>query len=133
MTECTQTALQFPGFSRRKIDVSFNGGDITSNGGVQLLRWADERTGLIKAAARAIGDSRRRKSCTHALESLVRQRVYGLSLGYEDLNDHEALRGGLGSADGAFPGCVAGEPVDVVPTGEPREPEHRGGPAQGTH
>ena len=95
MTECTQTALQFPGFSRRKIDVSFNGGDITSNGGVQLLRWADERTGLIKAAARAIGDSRQRKSCTHALESLVRQRVYGLSLGYEDLNDHEALRADL--------------------------------------
>ena len=95
MTECTQTALQFPGFSHRKIDVSFNGGDITSNGGVQLLRWADERTGLIKAAARAIGDSRQRKSCTHALESLVRQRVYGLSLGYEDLNDHEALRADL--------------------------------------
>ena len=95
MTECTQTALQFPRFSRRKIDVSFNGGDITSNGGVQLLRLADERTGLIKAAARAIGDSRRTKSCTHALESLVRQRVYGLSLGYEDLNDHEALRADL--------------------------------------
>ena len=95
MTECTQTALQFPGFSRRKIDVSFNGGDITSNGGVQLLRLADERTGLIKAAARAIGDSRRRKSCTHGLESLVRQRVYGISLGYEDLNDHEALRADL--------------------------------------
>ena len=78
-------ALQFPRFSRRKIDVSFNGGDITSNGGVQLLRLADERTGLIKAAVRAIGDSRRTKSCTHALESLVRQRVYGISLGYEDL------------------------------------------------
>ena len=95
MTECTQTALQFPRFSRRKIDVSFNGGDITSNGGVQLLRLADERTGLIKAAARAIGDSRRTKSCTHDLESLVRQRVYGISLGYEDLNDHEALRADL--------------------------------------
>ena len=95
MTECTQTALQFPGFSRRKIDVSFNRGDITSNGGVQLLRLADERTGLIKAAARAIGDSRRTKSCTHALESLVRQRVYGISLGYEDLNDHGALRADL--------------------------------------
>ena len=95
MTECTQTALQFPRFSRRKIDVSFNGGDITSNGGGQLLRLADERTGLIKAAARAIGDSRRTKSCTHDLESLVRQRVYGISLGYEDLNDHEALRADL--------------------------------------
>ena len=104
MTECTQTALQFPGFSRRKIDVSFNGGDITSNGGVQLLRLADERTGLIKAAARAIGDSRRRKSCTHDLESLVRQRVYGISLGYEDLNDHEALRSDLALQTALFPG-----------------------------
>ena len=62
---------------------------------MQLLRLADERTGLIKAAARAIGDSRRTKSCTHALESLVRQRVYGIPLGYEDLNDHEALRADL--------------------------------------
>ena len=95
MTECTQTALRLPGFSRRKIDVSFDGGDITGNGGAQLLRLADDRTRLIESAARAIGDPRRRKSCAHDLESLIRQRVYAIALGHEDLNDHEALRSDL--------------------------------------
>ena len=60
MTKCTQTALRFPGFSRRKIELSFDGGDITGNGGAELLRLADDRTGLIGAAARAIGDDRRK-------------------------------------------------------------------------
>ncbi len=92
---CTQNVLEFPGFSRRKIEVSFSGGDITSNGGVQLLRMADERTGLIKAIVQTIEDDRRTNSCTHDLESLIRQRVYALALGYEDLNDHETLRGDL--------------------------------------
>ena len=95
VTECTKTALEFPGFSRRKINLSFDGGDITSNGGVQLLRAADERTGLIKAAARAMGDPRRKRSCVHSLESLIRQRVYAIALGHEDLNDHDALRSDL--------------------------------------
>ena len=63
--DCAAISRLFSPQDRR----SFNGGDITSNGGVQLLRLADERTGLIKAAARAIGDSRRTKSCTHDLES----------------------------------------------------------------
>ena len=92
---CTQNVLEFPGFSRRKIEVSFSGGDITSNGGVQLLRMADERIGLIKAIVQTIDDDRRTNSCTHDLESLIRQRVYALALGYEDLNDHETLRSDL--------------------------------------
>jgi hypothetical protein len=87
--------LEFPGFSRRKIQASFTGGDITSNGGVQLLRLADERTGLTEAVAQAMGDDRRGKSCTHDVESLIRQRVYAMALGYEDLNDHETLRSDL--------------------------------------
>ena len=95
MTECTQSRLEFPGFSRRRIEASFDGGDITGNGGAQLLRLADDRTRLIKSAARAIGDPRRRRSCAHDLESLIRQRVYAIALGHEDLNDHEALRSDL--------------------------------------
>ena len=95
MTECTQSRLEFPGFSRRRIEASFDGGDITGNGGAQLLRLADDRTRLIESAARAIGDPRRRKSCAHDLESLIRQRVYAIALGHEDLNDHEALRSDL--------------------------------------
>ena len=95
MTECTRSVLEFPGFSRRKIEASFTGGDITSNGGTQLLRLADERLGLIGAVAKVIGDDRRTKSCRHDLESLIRQRVYAIALGYEDLNDHDTLRSDL--------------------------------------
>jgi len=95
VTKCTQTALRFPGFSRRRIEASFDGGDISGNGGAQLLRLADERIGLIKSAARAIGDPRRGKSCAHDLESLIRQRVYAIALGHEDLNDHDGLRSDL--------------------------------------
>ena len=95
MTECTQSALEFPGFSRRRIEASFDGGDISGNGGAQLFRLADDRTGLIAAAARAMGDARRKKSCAHDLESLIRQRVYAIALGHEDLNDHDELRSDL--------------------------------------
>ena len=112
MTECTQTALQFPRFSRRKIDVSFNGGDITSNGGVQLLRLADERTGLIKAAARAIGDSRRTKSCTHGSRwSDSGQRVYGISQ-----RDAAAIHVRAGSVSDAATTClIERNPRTIMP------------------
>ena len=127
--DCAAISTLFSPQDRRLI----HGGDITSNGGVQLLRWADERTGLIKAAARAIGDSRRTKSCTHDLESLVRQRVYGISLGYEDLNDHEALRADLALQTALSRDESLASPSTLCRLGEPREPQHRGGPAQGTH
>ena len=64
------------------------GGNISGNGDAQLLWLADDRTGLIGAAARAMGDARRKKSCAHDLESLIRQRVYAIALGSYDLNDH---------------------------------------------
>jgi hypothetical protein len=96
VTECTQSVFEFPGFSRRKIQASFTGGDITSNGGAQLLRLADESIGLTAAVAHAIDDGRRTKSCAHDLASLIRQRVYAIALGFEDLNDHGDLRGDLG-------------------------------------
>lgn len=102
MPECTQSAIEFPGFSRRKIEASFRGGDITSNGGVQLLRLADERTGLIKAVTQVIEDDRRANSCQHDLESLLRQRVYAMALGFEDLNDHETLREDLALQSALF-------------------------------
>ena len=57
-----------------------------------LLREADRQTGLTERVAEALEDKRRQKSCKHDLASLIRQRVYGVALGYEDLNDHETLR-----------------------------------------
>jgi hypothetical protein len=59
---------------------------------VLLLRQADRALGLTEAVAKVLADPRRRASCEHDVLSLVRQRVYGLALGYEDLNDHQALR-----------------------------------------
>jgi len=93
VTNCTPIQLEFPGFKRRKIQADFSGGHVTSDGGgCLLLRQADRRLGLLKQVNRNLIDPRRKKSCDHDLLSLLRQRVYGLALGYEDLNDHDILR-----------------------------------------
>jgi len=70
----------------------FDGGTLTSDGGALLLRETDRATGLLARFAACFTDHRDPARVTHAVESLVRQRVDGLALGYEDLNDHDALR-----------------------------------------
>jgi len=92
VTECTQESFAFPVCKRRVVEADFRGGDITSNGGVLLLREADRRLGLCEAVARVLKDPRDPRRCLHDSEDLLRQRVYALALGYEDLNDHDALR-----------------------------------------
>ena len=92
MTNCTQATFEFPACKRRRVQARFDGGEITSDGGVMLLRQVDRGLGLTEAVAGALPERRRRASCAHDLLTLVRQRVYGLALGYEDLNDHTTLR-----------------------------------------
>ena len=92
VTECHQTSLEFPAVKRRKVEADFSGGDITSNGGIPLLAQLDKQMGLTQAVARAIADTRRQASCNHSLLELLKQRIYALALGYEDLNDHSELR-----------------------------------------
>jgi len=92
VTNCTQESFPFPACQRRKVEARFDGGNITSDGGVLLLQQVDRHLGLTEAVARALDDPRRRASCDHDALSLLRQRVYGLALGYEDLNDHADLR-----------------------------------------
>ena len=92
MTNCTQAVFDFPALKRRKVQTEFSGGDITSDGGVLLLREIDRQLGLMKAIDAVIPDPRNPDYITHTQLSLLRQRVYGLSLGYEDLNDHKTLR-----------------------------------------
>lgn len=65
---------------------------MTSNAGITLLSQVDRQLGLSRSVARAVGDTRRQASCDHSLPVLLRQRLYGLALGYEDLNDHKELR-----------------------------------------
>ena len=92
MTKCYQSSLQFPSVKRRKVEADFSGGDISSNGGIPLLAQVDKVMGLTRSVARALQDNRRQASCDHSLEELLKQRIYALALGYEDLNDHGELR-----------------------------------------
>jgi hypothetical protein len=92
MPDCTQELFHFPRFDRRKIEASFSGGDVSSDGGVLLLRQADRRLGLTAALDAVLPDPRHPDLITHRQVDLLRQRVYGLALGYEDLNDHTSLR-----------------------------------------
>ena len=85
-TDCTSIRrFEFGGSGRRKIVASFNGGRITSEGGVVLLREVDRKLGVIERFARCFVDHRSPESIEHPVEDLLRQRVFGLALGYEDL------------------------------------------------
>lgn len=92
MTECYQSSFKFPACKSRKIHVDFNGGEVTSDAGVLLIRQADRKLRLTEEIRRLLNDPRRQASCDHHQLELLRQRIYGLALGYEDLNDHETLR-----------------------------------------
>lgn len=92
MTNCTEELFKYQAFDRRKIEASFGGGDVSSDGGIMLLRQVDKRLGLTQAVSQAIADHRNQELITHEQVDLVRQRIYGIGLGYEDLNDHDTLR-----------------------------------------
>jgi len=101
MAECTQTRLSFHPCRRRGVHADFSGSRISSDGGALLLREVDSRTGIIARAVDCFQDHRHASFIEHPLEVLVRQRVFGQCLGYEDLNDHDALQ-----RDGLFALCA---------------------------
>jgi len=92
VTECNHEAFSFSNCRKRQVKGNFSGGSISSNGGALLLREVDRRMGLTAAVARALGDRRQRGKVRHEVLTMVRQRVHAVALGYEDLNDHDALR-----------------------------------------
>ena len=92
MPKCTEAPLPMGKVGRRVVQAAFDGGDIVSDGGVMLLRQADQRIGLTKAAAAVFADGRRAASVRHSMHSLLAQRVYGLCCGWEDVTDHNTLR-----------------------------------------
>lgn len=91
-TECTDEQIDFQPLGSRKVTGQFNGGHITSDAGVTHLRELEEQFGLIERLAACFEDHREQKHVEHSLEELLRQRIFGLILGYEDLNDHDSLR-----------------------------------------
>jgi len=95
MTKCNGKAISFPRSIGRAVEGEFSGGEITSDAGVLLLRQADRQLGLLKRISETLPDPRDPFKVVHDALSLLRQRVYGLALGYEDLLDHQHLRSDL--------------------------------------
>jgi len=91
-TQCTADQLEFHGLGRRAVVGQFNGGKISSDSGGLLLREVEQRTHILQRLAGCFVDHRDPEQIEHSLESLIKQRVMGLALGYEDLNDHDSLR-----------------------------------------
>ncbi len=91
-TECNTDRLEFLPAGRREIRALFDGGTITSDAGVLLLREVEACSGILKGFAECFTDYRDPDLVEHTVEQLVTQRVFALALGYEDLNDHDELR-----------------------------------------
>lgn len=94
VTECNGDALVFQASTRREVVDRFDGGAITSDGGGVLPRPVEQRTGILQQCAACFTDHRKADRTEHTAEALIAQRIYGLALGHEDLNDHDELRRG---------------------------------------
>jgi hypothetical protein len=92
VTKRITTSIEFTSCKRRKVQANFGGGEITSDAGVMLLSEIDKKLKLTQRIAGALNDTRCQGKCRHSMLDLLRQRVYALALGYEDLNDHHTLR-----------------------------------------
>jgi len=91
MTAANQTLL-FDDLGTREVQADFSGGTLSSDAGALLLRQVDRNLGLTQSLALCFGDARNQVFVDHSVAELLRQRVYGTALGYEDLNDHDRLR-----------------------------------------
>jgi hypothetical protein len=120
MPVCVQRTMNLAPLGKRTVVADFGGGQITTDGGGLLLREVERVTGIIRGFAACFRDHRAQAWVEHSLDILVAQRVYGIALGYEDLNDHETLRRDPGFA------VVTGQ---TDPTGERRWRERDRGAA----
>jgi hypothetical protein len=91
-TECSADLFGFAAVEGREVVAGFDGGAITSDAGALLLGAADRAIGLTDRLARCFHDVRRQEWIEHEVVTLVGQRIFGIALGYEDLNDHDELR-----------------------------------------
>jgi Transposase DDE domain group 1 len=92
MTECSETLFPFEAHFSRQVVAQFEGSWLSTKGGSLLLRQADRKIGLMRRIVGCFTDYRQPERIEHRLEEMLAQRIYGLALGYEDLNDHEQLR-----------------------------------------
>jgi hypothetical protein len=92
MTECIQESFSFTAHFSRRVQAEFTAGRVSSDGGALVLRETDRRINLLGRLANCFLDGRSPLLVKHNLSEMLAQRIYGLALGYEDLNDHEQLR-----------------------------------------
>lgn len=92
MTECTQETFGFTAHFSRRVEAGFTAGQVSSDGGAPLLREVDRKINLLARLAGCFLDGRDPERIQHTVEEMLSQRIFGLALGYEDLNDHEQLR-----------------------------------------
>lgn len=91
-TECIQEAFTFASHFSRRVEAGFTAGRVSTDGGALLLREVDRKIRLLERLAGCFRDGRKQDRVEHSLAEMLSQRIFGLALGYEDLNDHEQLR-----------------------------------------
>jgi Transposase DDE domain group 1 len=91
-TDCNPAMFEFPAVEGRRVEASFDGGAITSDAGALLLGQTDRAIRLTERLTACFTDTRTAALVEHEVETLVMQRVVGIALGYEDLNDHDDIR-----------------------------------------
>ena len=122
MTDCSHPSLDFQDLGRRKLQADFSGGHLSNEGGLLLISQLDQCLGITDRLAHGFTDHRDQRYVEHSLPELLRQRIYGLVAGYEDLNDHELLRGDP---------LIAAAVGKTDPLGEGRIGDDKGNPLAG--
>jgi Transposase DDE domain group 1 len=112
-SECIAEQLEFSGVERRRVVAGFDAGQVTSDGGALLLRQVDEVLRLSERVAGCFIDGRKPWLIEHTVRTLVGQRIFGIALGYEDLNDHDELR--KDPMMGVLAGKLEAERADCAP------------------
>jgi len=122
-TQCNESRIEFHGLGEPVLTADFDGRNIASDGGVPLVAEVDRMFCVLERYANCFTDHRDPEATEHSILDLVRQRIYGLCLGYEDLNGHDRLR-----ADALIAACVGKQD----PEGQKRRrPDDRGMPMAG--
>ena len=122
-TQCNESRIEFHGLGERVLTADFDGGNIVSDGGVPLIAEVDRMFRVLERYADCFTDHRDPELIEHSVLDLVRQRIYGLCLGYEDLTDHDRLR-----ADALIAACVGKQDLEGQ---ERRREADRGMPLAG--
>src|SRR5215467_11804317 len=92
MTECSQESFEFTAHFLRRVVAEFEGAWTSSDGGGVLLRQVERKLRLLPRVEACFCDQRDPERIEHGLQEMLGQRIYGLALGYEDLNDHEQFQ-----------------------------------------